>query len=761
VKIKFWRKSLRARLLGLFLLLAIIPLAVIGYLAYDLGRQRIVRDVEDHLKSVAILKEQEIQTWVGHLDHTMLWLTSSPSVKNDVAVMSVHVSDESAFETARSSLADELSRVANLAHLTPIFLLDHTSGEILASSDVDWEGQFRGDRKYFQEGKDRVYVSGIFHSLRLGQPTMVVAAPIKDNDGRLLGVLAGHANLAPLNEIMQERSGLGETGETYLVNNANLILTESRFEPGVSLKKWVFTEGVSRALARESGVGVYDDYRGEVVIGAYRWLEDRDMALLAEMDRSEAFRPIIVLRDTVLQAGVLVAVMVGFLSVFVARTFTNPLQQLVEGTEEIGGGNLDYRIEVEGEDEIGQLAQAFNAMVESLQEVTASRDELNTEIAERKRIETALRASEEEFREIFNATTDALILLNQEKRIVRANKTAAKVYDYTEEELLDLDPRELIHPDYHHVFRKFMADMEREGTFSGETLDVNKSGEPFYTDVRGTTVTFQGEEYVLASIRDVTEQKQAELKLEETMRELERSNEELERFAYIASHDLQEPLRMVTSYLQLLEQRYEDRLDGDAQDFIDYAVGGATRMKELIDDLLTYSRVDTRGVAFQPVDMDQVINEVLETLQFRLKETEAEITVHTLPTVPGDKSQLEQLFQNLIDNALKFRGNEPPRVEVGAEKGDSEWVFSVRDNGIGMDSRFKDRVFIIFQRLHTRDEYEGTGVGLAVSKRIVERHGGEIWFKSEPGKGTTFYFTIPAQSIGNSDKAGDHDDKTH
>lgn len=743
MKIKFWRKSLRTRLLGLFLLLAIIPLAVIGYLAYDLGRQRIVRDVEDHLKSVAILKEQEIQTWVEHLEHTMLWLTSSPGVKNDLAVMSAQIPDQPAFETAHASLTDELSRVANLAHLSPIFLMDHINGEIVASSDAEWGGQFRGDRKYFQEGKDGVYVSGIFHSLRLGQPTMVVAAPIKDSMGRLLGVLAGHANLAPLNEIMQERSGLGETGETYLVNNANLMLTESRFEPEVALKKWVFTEGVSRALARESGVGVYDDYRGEVVIGAYRWLEGRDMALLAEMDRSEAFGPIIMLRNTVLQAGVLVAVVVGFLSVFVARTFTNPLRQLVEGAEEIGGGNLDYRIKVEAEDEIGQLAQAFNDMVESLQEITASRDVLNQEIAQRKRIEKALRASEEEYREIFNATSDALILLDEEGRIAQVNETASELYGYAREEMLTLDPRHLIHPDYHHVYQQFLADLEKKGEFSGETRDIRKSGEPFYTDVRGTTVRFQGQEYILAAIRDVTEQKEAELKLEETMRELERSNEELQRFAYVASHDLQEPLRMVTSYLQLLVRRYGDRLDGDAHEFIDYAVDGASRMKQLINDLLTYSRVDTRGVSLQPVDVEQVLDDVLENLQFRVEETEAGIIRHPLPTVPGDKSQLEQLFQNLIDNALKFRGNEPLRVEVGAEKGDGEWVFSVKDNGIGMDSRFKDRVFIIFQRLHTRDEYEGTGIGLAVSKRIVERHGGEIWYESEPGEGTTFYFTIP------------------
>lgn len=743
---KFWRKSLRARLLAIFLLLAIIPLVGIGYLSYDLGRRRILKDVEDRMQSVAILKEQEIQLWVEHLQHTVLWLASSPSVSQDAAILTDTSSDASENFVAHDSLVLELSRLADLPHLSPVLLLD-SSGQVVAASDPSWEGQFREHTPYFLEGQEGIYISGIFHSLKLGRPTMVIAAPVTDESGRLVGILAGHARLEPLNEIMQERSGLGETGETYLVNKANLLLTESRFKPGQAFKKWIFTEGVGHALEGESGVGIYKDYRGEYVIGAYRWLEGRDMALLAEMDRSEAFEPIDALRSTVLRFGILVTLAVALVSVLVARTITKPVEQLIKGTEEIGKGNLDHRIRLDAEDEIGQLAQAFNAMVENLQEVTASRDELDKEITERKRIEKALRTSEEEFREIFNATTDALILLNQEGRITRVNKTASEVYGYTEEEFLALNPQQLIHPDYHHVFQQFLADVKRKGTFSGETLDVKRSGELFYTDVRGSAVTFQGQEYILASIRDVTEQKEAELKLEETMRELERSNVELQRFAYIASHDLQEPLRMVTSYLQLLERRYGDLLQGDAQDFIAYAVDGATRMKQLINDLLTYSRVGTRDITHAPVDTQQILDEVLDTLQFRIEEVQGEVISRSLPTVPGDKTQLEQLFQNLIDNALKFRGDKPARIEVRAEKGDGEWVFSIKDNGIGMDPEFQDRVFIIFQRLHAQDEYEGTGIGLAVCKRIVERHGGEIWFESEPGEGTTFYFTIPDQPM--------------
>ena len=224
---------------------------------------------------------------------------------------------------------------------------------------------------------------------------------------------------------------------------------------------------------------------------------------------------------------------------------------------------------------------------------------------------------------------------------------------------------------------------------------------------------------------------------------MERSNTELEQFAYVASHDLQELLRMVANYLQLLKRRYKDKLGPDADEFIFYAVDGARRMKALISDLLVYSRVGTRGKDYEPTDWVAVFDTATVNLQEAIQESGAKVSRGALPTVMADAPQLTQLFQNLVSNAIKFRSGEAPNIHVSAVRKGDEWVFSVRDNGIGVDPQYHDRIFVIFQRLHTRTEYPGTGVGLAICKRIVERHGGRIWLESELGKGSTFYFTIP------------------
>ena len=260
--------------------------------------------------------------------------------------------------------------------------------------------------------------------------------------------------------------------------------------------------------------------------------------------------------------------------------------------------------------------------------------------------------------------------------------------------------------------------------------------------------------------RELLARVQAMLRLKRAEDALARSNAELERFAYVASHDLQEPLRMVTSYLKLLSSRYQGQLDADADEFIGYAMDGAQRMQGLITDLLAYARVGALDKPSATTDCEDVLAQALGNLEITLAESHAQVTHDPLPTVLADEGQLVQVFQNLIGNAIKFHGAEPPLIHISARQtfevlrtsGSPEtskvsdakvWEFAVRDNGIGIDPQYFDHIFITFQRLHARAEYPGTGIGLAVSKKIVERHGGRIWVESEPGQGSTFYFTLP------------------
>lgn len=244
---------------------------------------------------------------------------------------------------------------------------------------------------------------------------------------------------------------------------------------------------------------------------------------------------------------------------------------------------------------------------------------------------------------------------------------------------------------------------------------------------------------------DITAQKANERRLARALDDAANSNRELQQFAYIASHDLQEPLRMVTSYLQLLERRYRDELDQDAREFIGLAVEGAQRMHQQILDLLEYSRVTSRGQPPTPVDPGAALAEAITRLELGIAETGAEIEIGSMPVVPADASQLAQVFQNLISNALTFRSERPPRVRIDAVDDGTEVRFSVSDNGIGIAPEYHDRIFQMFQRLHPRDRYPGSGIGLAIVQRIVERHGGRIWLESEEGQGSTFFFTLPTR----------------
>ncbi len=379
--------------------------------------------------------------------------------------------------------------------------------------------------------------------------------------------------------------------------------------------------------------------------------------------------------------------------------------------------------------------------------ITALRDEhgelrgftkVTRDITERIRMEEALKESEKNYRTLVDNAVVGVFKTSLKGEFVYANAALSRMLGFE-------SPEELMSKNVQNIYKNLedrkllLENFKKNGKVElFETEVITKSG-----DTKNVLFNATLEGDVLSGmVIDITERKRAEEEIKRYTEDLKRSNEELQQFAYIASHDLQEPLRMISSYLQLIERRYKGRLDKDADEFIAYAVDGASRLQSMINGLLAYSRVGTRSNPFEPTDFKVILEQALANLKVAIEESGAVITHDPLPTVTVDASQLVMVLQNLISNAIKFRGKEPPGIHISAERKDNEWLFSVRDNGMGIDPEYIDRIFVIFRRLHGR-EYPGTGIGLAICKRIVERHGGRIWVESEPEKGSTFYFTIP------------------
>ncbi len=370
--------------------------------------------------------------------------------------------------------------------------------------------------------------------------------------------------------------------------------------------------------------------------------------------------------------------------------------------------------------------------------------------------------AEELFRLAVEGSPSGLLAVDEDGRIILANQQLGRLLGYGADELLGspverLVPGTIQGDHLAHRRRYFAAPTARAMGVGRDLRAIRKDGTEIPVEIGLSPLSIGGKHMVVASLVDVTERKAAERAVKEAYATLEhtvelrtaalkRSNEDLERFASIAAHDLQEPLRMIASYTQLLADDYSGRLDADADQYIRFAVDGAKRMQRLLHDLLAYSRITARGGTFEDMNVDDALDEALANLRLPIQESGATLTRERLPRVRADRPQIAQLFQNLIANAIKFAGDGPPRIEIVAAAEDRDLVrITVRDHGIGFDMKHAERVFSIFQRLHTSRELAGSGVGLAIVKRIVDRHGGRVWAEAAPGAGASFHFTLPAE----------------
>jgi len=562
----------------------------------------------------------------------------------------------------------------------------------------------------------------------VGAWVSVNAAPLRDADGSARG------GVAAFRDITARKQAERRLTVQYAVTR---LLAESE-TVAQTVPRLLETIGASMSWSAGAFWAV-DEVRGVIYCLDFWQEPGAGAAALEAASRAAAFAPGVGLPGRVWQSGSAV----WLADVRHDDNFPRTKAAIASGLLAGFASPIDFQGKVLGAIEFwGRAGHPFD---DDLSHLLTSLGSQIGQFLQRKRSEEAVRQSHALLQAIAEGITDAVFVKDLAGRYLMINSAGARFLGKSVEEVLGKDDTALFSPETAQAIRAGDAHVleagrtltyEDVGTAAGVTRTYLSTKGP-YRDAHSNVIG------LLGISRDITERKQAEEELQRTAAELARSNEDLQQFAYVVSHDLQEPLRMVSGFCQLLKRRYQGKLDPDADEFIGFAVDGAARMEKLIHDLLAYARVHTRGRSFAPIESAAVFDRAAANLAAAIQETKAIVTHGPLPVVLGDESQLGQLAQNLLANAIKFRGSEPPRVHVSAECQGGGWRFAVRDNGIGIAAQDLERVFGIFERLHPASEYPGTGIGLAICKRIVERHGGRIWAESEPGKGSVFYFTLP------------------
>lgn len=731
-------KSTAAKLLVYILLISVIPLSVVGLATYFLGQNMIENQVKDHMVTIATLKEKEILNWARHLEHEIDQMASDPHVQKEVDALTTNAKNTPLYSTSHDALEAYFKRVTSLknSELLVMDLLDRNTGQIIVSSDANWEGQFRDDRSYFDQGKSGVYLSNIFHSFTLNRPTLVIAAPIFGSNGQLLSVITATVSLEGINEIMQERTGLSETTETFLVNKDNMLITDTVYAPDGAFKKWIFDEGVKRAKAGEQDVDVFIDYRGETVIGSYRWLAELDLALIAKQDQSEALASIKSIQNTIIIMFSLIIIFAVLLYLALYRSIGKPIKHLVEATQRVAQGNLNHRVDITGDDEISALTKSFNRMTENLNIITASRDELNKEISERKQVEKTLIESEERFRRVFEDSRNGMMLVDQQGRYIKVNKAMTEILGYSEPELLSMGSKDITYQGDITSDSKIVQQLwtgESDG-FSAEKRYVHEDGCVIWGAITVSPIHDSDGKtrYVLVQVENITERKQAEQIKDE--------------FIGMVSHELKTPLTIMMGALNVLTN--QELSEEQARELMQDASSSVDTMVGIVENLLELARSqsDRMILHLEPTDVVKIAREVARELQRKS-------AAHRLIVAPAsekaialaDPVKVERILCNLIENAIKYSPNGGD-VRISAQRQDNQVIVEVSDQGIGISRQNQSRLFQSFERINAykTNSIAGIGLGLRVCRLLVEVLGGRIWVESKPGKGSTFFFSLPA-----------------
>ena len=615
--------GLELKLIVIFLAIIVFPMIFVGIFSYSNAKKTFENTRIQELESITDLKVHKIISFFKERKNNIILVQKNPLIKSSFNDLNNNRNNIN----ARKEIDTYIKVLQNVYAYANIMLIN-TSGKIVYSCNSDnyWPSYAISElpelKKAFIEGKKKISLSDIFvNKFENNLFGMFISGPIYDSVGKLLGTVVFEIDMQPVYDFIQDITGLGQTGETIIVKKAGksaIYINPLRHEINAAFKeKAILTEKNSlpmiEAVNGKNGSGIAVDYRDEPVIAVWQYIPDVNWGIITKIDMDEAFELIFNLRNLIFFLEFINILLGSLVILSITRSVFKPIAALHKGAQIIEKGNLDYKIGIDINDEIGEISQAFEQMSNKLKSITISRDELKKEIEKRKQIEEKLK----------------------------------------------------------------------------------------------------------------------------------KTNTDLEQFTYMISHDLKEPLRNVGSYARLLEESYKGQLDKEADQFITFILHGVNRMNTLINDLLGYSRLSSKSSKFNLIDFENILEQTVDNLKTIINENNATINHSYLPVLAVDESQILMLVQNLISNAIKFRSQEPPVINIKAQQKDDYYLFSVEDNGIGINNKESERIFLIFQRLHT-NTYPGTGIGLSVCKKIVEYHGGKIWVESEKDKGATFYFTIPS-----------------
>lgn len=614
-------------------------------------------------------------------------------------------------------------------------------------------------------------ISDLHISPATQRPTVVIATPVRSSAGKIIGIWTGALKLKELSEI-----GRGELGsETplhygYVTDNRGLVIAhQSNLKYVEEQTDFSSVLLVHAALSGQKGATQFiDTIEREEKLGAYLPLSGTGWAVVYVVPTTIAFAPMNELARNIILIAAGLAALLGFVSWIIVRQIVRPLGRLTAAAATIGTGNFTQRIELRTDDEIGKLSEEFNRMAAALSDketqlreyttqLETSNKELETEIAERKRTEETLRQSEEKYRTLVTNIPDITWTTDSEGNTTFISPSVVNVYGYTSEDIYADHELWLgrIHPDdIDRVMKTFQALFTENKKFDIEYRVQRKDGVWVWLHDRSmNTYENEGKRYADGVFSDITERKRAEEEINKLNEELKRNivqlevaNKELEAFSYSVSHDLRAPLRGIDGFSRIVLEDYTEKLDDEGRRYLNIIRSNTQKMGQLIDDLLLFSRLGRQELRASSIDMGKLAKAVSEELKLAVPERKLKFTINTLIPAQGDQAMIRQVLVNLLSNAVKFtRPKERAVIEVDGRSEGNENVYTVKDNGVGFDMQYVNKLFGVFQRLHSSEEFEGTGVGLAIVQRIIHRHGGRVWAEGKVGEGASFYFSLPAK----------------